>query len=184
MKPVASRRSAFTLIELLVTITIIAMLISLSAPQIGGLLAKAKSTTCLNNLRQIGVLVNLYANDHDGRFPLVESMPSNQVYTDEGVNAEPLFETLEPYGATKKLLQCPADLAGPNFFAKEGSSYMWRNWVDDEKVDAVKFYGRRGVRVPRSANIVITTDYERVHNGRSNRLYADGHVRRAGDNRR
>lgn len=177
-------RHGFTLIELLVCIAIIAILIGMMAPHITSIRDKANLTKCANNLRQLGVAVNLYAADSDGRYPMVESMPTNKVYTDENVNAKPLLETLASYGVTKDLLTCPADVAGPNYLAKEGSSYGWRNWVDDEKIDAMKFYGRRGVRVPNSAWIVIATDYDTVHNGHSNRLYADGHVRRADDTRR
>jgi prepilin-type N-terminal cleavage/methylation domain-containing protein/prepilin-type processing-associated H-X9-DG protein len=176
--------SGFTLIELLASIAIMAMLIGLMVPNLRKVGEKAASVKCLNNLRQIGVSVNLYAADNDGKFPMVESMPSNQVYTDEGVSAKPLYETLSPYGLDKETLKCPADIKGPNYFTKEGSSYMWRNWVDDEKIDAVKFYGRRGVRTPNSAWIVITTDYDIVHAGHSNRLYADGHVKQADDTKR
>jgi prepilin-type processing-associated H-X9-DG protein len=174
-----SRTSAFTLVELLTSITIIAMLIGLMVPQVGKFMDKAKSTKCMSNLRQIGTAANLYANDNDGRFPMIESMPSNEVYTDPSINAKPLFETLEPYGLTQASLRCPSDIGGPNFFAKEGSSYQWRNMIDDELASAPKTYGRRGVRVMRSAWLVIATDFESVHGGRSNRLYADGHVRRA-----
>lgn len=178
--------SGFTLIELLVTITIIAMLIGLTAPQLRRVMEKANSTKCLNNLRQIGVSANLYANDNGGKFPLIESMPSEEVYQQdvEGENPKPIFETLSPYGLTQDTLKCAADLAGPNYFTKEGSSYQWRNMVDGELTNNVKMYGGRGgnntaPRSVRSAFVVICTDYEAVHGGRSNRLYADGHVRDA-----
>ena len=97
----------------------------------------------------------------------------------DGVNPKPLYETLEPYGLTKDVLKCPADLASLNYFAKEGSSYQWRNVVDDELLGGIKFYGRRGTRTPSSSMVVIATDYDNVHGGHSNRLYADGHVRDA-----
>jgi len=180
------RISGFTLVELLVVIVIIAMLLTLFVPQIQKVKEKALTTKCMNNLRQIGVSVNLYATDNNGLFPMVESMPSNKVYTDESTSAKPLYETLSPYGLTMDTLKCPSDISNPkfNYFAKEGSSYAWRNWVDDEKIDAVKIYGRRGIRTPRSTWLVIATDYDTVHNGHSNRLYADGHVKRADDTRR
>ena len=178
--------SGFTLIELLVVMVIITILINLMVPQVGRIRAKADSTKCLNNLRQIGASVQLYAQDNDNRFPAIESMPSDPVYDSggDGPPKKPILETLSPYGVTKSLLQCPADIRGPNYFAKEGSSYQWRNMVDDENMGTPKVYSRRGVRVPSPAFLVITTDFERVHGGRSNRLYADGHVRRADDTRR
>ena len=173
--------SGFTLVELLVSLAIIALLIGLGSPQVSRALEKAKSVKCLNNLRQIGVCANLYAADNSGHFPMVESMPSDEVYPQDvdGVNPKPLFETLSPYGLSKETLKCPADLAGPNYFTKEGSSYQWRNVVDDELASAIKIYGRRGTFTPSSAWVVICTDYDGVHGGHSNRLYADGHVRDA-----
>ncbi len=171
--------SGFTLIELMVTIAIIAMLVGLLAPQTGRMIQKANSTKCANNLRQIGASVLLYSQDNDNRFPPIESMPTDPVYDqdDTGKAPKPIYDVLSPYGVTKAVLQCPSDLRGPNYFAKEGSSYQWRNIVDDEIASAPKVYGRRGVRNPKSTWLLLATDYENVHSGHANRLYADGHIR-------
>jgi prepilin-type N-terminal cleavage/methylation domain-containing protein/prepilin-type processing-associated H-X9-DG protein len=170
--------SGFTLIELLVTIAIIAILASMLAPAAGRMAQKANSTKCASNLRQIGASVLLYSQDNDNRFPAIESMPSDPVYdsSSDGPPKKPIFETLSPYGVTKSLLQCPADIRGQNYFAKEGSSYQWRNIVDTELTSDPKVYGRRGARNPKSTWLLLLTDYENVHNGHGNRLYADGHV--------
>ena len=50
-----------------------------------------------------------------------------------------------------------------------------------ENGNAIKIYGgRRGytVRIVKPSRVTICTDYEGVHSGRLNRLYADGHVSR------
>ena len=59
------RRTHFTLIELLVVIAIIAILAAMLLPALSAARKRARSSNCLNNLKQIGLAVTLYANDYD-----------------------------------------------------------------------------------------------------------------------
>jgi prepilin-type N-terminal cleavage/methylation domain-containing protein/prepilin-type processing-associated H-X9-DG protein len=58
------KRKAFTLVELLVVIGIIAILVSLLLPTLGRAREAAQRTACLANLRQIGQMMAMYANDN------------------------------------------------------------------------------------------------------------------------
>ena len=62
------RTSAFTLIELLVVIAIIAILAGIALPVFNKVQERSRATNCAANLRQIGIGLQAYLNDHDDQF--------------------------------------------------------------------------------------------------------------------
>jgi prepilin-type N-terminal cleavage/methylation domain-containing protein/prepilin-type processing-associated H-X9-DG protein len=63
------RRHGFTLIELLVVIAIIAILAAILFPVFARAREKARQTSCLSNVKQLGLGFHMYIQDYDERFP-------------------------------------------------------------------------------------------------------------------
>ena len=62
-------RLGFTLIELIVTVTIIAILVSISVTTINRVRESARKVACASNLRQLGMAILAYANSNKNAFP-------------------------------------------------------------------------------------------------------------------
>jgi len=62
-------RAGFTLIELLVVLAVIALLAALLLPTLSRAQGSARAAQCLHHLRQLGLAVRLYAEEHDETFP-------------------------------------------------------------------------------------------------------------------
>lgn len=59
------KKSSFTLIELLVVIAIIAILAAMLLPALSAARSSAKSSGCIANLKQIGVAMAMYSDEHE-----------------------------------------------------------------------------------------------------------------------
>jgi len=103
-------RRGFTLIELLVVIAIIAILAAILFPVFARAREKAKQTSCLSNMKQMGVALMMYAQDYDERFMRCAGYrnPDIVLYDDPDVYAY-WWQQLMPYMMNEQILSCPAD---------------------------------------------------------------------------
>jgi len=83
----STRVRAFTLVELLVVIAIIAIMIAWLLPALQQAKEQARLVNCLSNERQIGNTIAIYAEDHDGYYPV----PQLGVYFQPGYGYDIAF---------------------------------------------------------------------------------------------
>jgi prepilin-type N-terminal cleavage/methylation domain-containing protein len=113
MENTKTQRSAFTLIELLVVIAIIALLSAILFPVFARARENARRTTCISNLKQIGLGVLQYSQDYDERYP---SVYTTLVGAQPGQDGEILLDgagynfwqqQIFPYTKSHQLYFCP-----------------------------------------------------------------------------
>jgi prepilin-type N-terminal cleavage/methylation domain-containing protein len=75
LSPHPPARHAFTLIELMVVIAILAILMALLLPALAAAKEKGHRAVCLSNLRQMGIAIQVYANDNEGVIPYGPKAP-------------------------------------------------------------------------------------------------------------
>jgi prepilin-type N-terminal cleavage/methylation domain-containing protein/prepilin-type processing-associated H-X9-DG protein len=99
------QRAGFTLIEILVVIAIIAILAAILFPVFGQAREKARSISCLSNLKQLGTAALMYTQDYDEMYlPHCLRNLSDFSQTPSAY----WFEIVKPYVKNEQVLICPS----------------------------------------------------------------------------
>jgi len=164
------------MVEVIVVVGILGLLVAISVPAVQMVMDRSAEAGCLNNLRQIGVALQSYAADHDGRLPRLAAGRSFKSET-----APVMDVVLLPYVSSEEVFQCPGDDRG--LFEKSGSSYFWNYFptIQEDgsvnlKISALEF---TLLQTKEHSKIPLVVDKEAFHRGgnHANALYADGSVR-------
>ena len=170
----ARSQPAFTLIELLVVIAIIGVLAALLMPAFGRAKESARGVDCLNNLRQIGIALQLYVQENNNRMP---SLRDRILDTNSPVIPLPTVDVaLSNHVGNVRVFLCQSDKQG--LFAQTGSSYGWNSLLNGQDADHLTILTMDfGV-----THTPVMFDKEAFHAARGpkkgvNYLYADGHIK-------
>ncbi len=152
------------MIELLTVVAVIVGLAAISVRVFGQVRRKAQQTGCVNNLRGLGIGLENYLQDNNGK------MPTLSVGRADKSSQDPVIETLlVPYvGNNAEVFHCPADV---KFFKASGCSYFWNTMLNEQNRYDLKFLGESD----NISQVPLLYDKEAFHpNGvGANILYAD-----------
>jgi prepilin-type N-terminal cleavage/methylation domain-containing protein/prepilin-type processing-associated H-X9-DG protein len=190
---------AFTLIELLVVIAIIAILAAILFPVFAQAREQARKTSCLSNLKQLGLGMNMYASDFDDQaVPWLLRDPKGKDLSDEYKVNWTWDRLIQPYVKNDQLLRCPDDTGStravlPHYglvirsYTYPGSlGGGWCNWTPPramatvtQPADTIMLIERDNCGTASSWQPCSVNDSEGEmawrHSLHSNVLYADGH---------
>lgn len=130
-------KTGFTLIELLVVIAIIAILASILFPVFGRARENARRSSCMSNLKQLGLGLLQYSQDYDEKFPMQET--------------KDFWNGMTPYIKSDQLYKCPSETSnqftyGANNKTDADYPYVRQSYAWNDKMRVLTTGGQAGVQ--------------------------------------
>jgi len=196
----AGGASGFTMVELLVVISIICVLAAIAFPVMSTAKERARRAVCINNLRQIGLAILVYAADNGGRTPPQPEGPGRGHHSDEPCFLDStqlardrfgidycVADVLMPYVPDRGVFVCPSE-ARQSFDRPDENCLNWTYAYCAPDVDVTRG-PLRAVDCGDPSRIWLACDIQGPGWGSNhtrrpyvaltyiNVLYLDGHVR-------
>lgn len=195
------KRRGFTLIELVIVIAIIIILAGILFPALLSAKRKASQVKCMSHLRQVGLAIQMYANDNDNLAPIggydtvavaQAGQPTQQPPLPAGIRVQwqdILLSTA--YLRSADVLICPTAPAADNPYAYRysyGANHWVMGWSAGANLDAIPYpsytvlatekvgYDWPAWPPTERANNPYYFPLDPRHEDQLNVLYCDGHV--------
>jgi prepilin-type N-terminal cleavage/methylation domain-containing protein/prepilin-type processing-associated H-X9-DG protein len=143
-------KKAFTLIEILMVIGLISLLAAMLFPVFSQARKSARSTTCVSNMRQLGVAISMYAGDYDDSYPNGtddgRKLSCDKEFYPEGIDkinpSKSIYDLLKLYTSNNsQIWKCPQDLG----IARGGPCYdMNGTVVESTATENMSLFKGRG----------------------------------------
>jgi prepilin-type N-terminal cleavage/methylation domain-containing protein/prepilin-type processing-associated H-X9-DG protein len=178
-----AKQKAFTLIELLVVIAIIAILAAILFPVFARARENARRTSCLSNLKQMGLGVMMYTQDYDELYPLTvmlnntpHPIPSAVSLSISGKALWSWYEMLYPYTKSVQVYKCPSSGYTGNavYTANYGTNYDVMPYYTDTPKSLASLEAPASTYLIMDAGYYMMAYSRALHGGANNAWYLPG----------
>lgn len=180
---------AFTLIELLIVLVIVVILVGMIIPAGHAPREKVDRIKCVNNLKNVGIALRIYATDNHDQFPWQISNPKNETQINYLSDPADYLRGLSNELSTPKILICRADKrvdatnwiqfsrANLSYFISPDASQTFSNsfLAGDRNITNQSGAVRPGLNSISRSNNTVGWD-QTIHKHQGNVTFADGAV--------